>query len=39
VSLRLRTAVGPLRLGYGRKLDRMPGESSGELFIAIGETF
>lgn len=38
-GLRLETAIGPLRLEYGAKLDRMPGESKGEWYIAIGEPF
>jgi outer membrane protein assembly complex protein YaeT len=38
-GLRYETAIGPLRLEYGRKLDREEGESSGELFLAIGSAF
>ena len=39
VGLRLETPIGPLRLEYGRKLDREPEESKGELFFAIGSAF
>lgn len=39
IGLRLSTPIGPLRLEYGRKLDREAGESSGELFFAIGSLF
>ncbi len=39
VGLRLETPIGPLRLEYGRKLDREPGESDSELFFAIGSAF
>lgn len=39
VGLRLETPIGPLRLEYGRKLDREPGESGSELFFAIGSAF
>lgn len=38
-GLRLETPIGPLRVEYGRKVDRQPGESSGELFLAIGPAF
>jgi outer membrane protein insertion porin family len=38
-GLRLEMPIGPLRLEYGRKLDRKEGESSGELFFAIGAAF
>jgi outer membrane protein insertion porin family len=38
-GLRLETPIGPLRLEYGRKLDREEDESSGELFLAIGSAF
>jgi len=38
-GLRLETPIGPLRLEYGRKLDREAGESAGELFFAIGSAF
>ena len=39
LGLRLETAIGPLRLEYGRKLDREPGESAGEFFLSIGSAF
>jgi outer membrane protein insertion porin family len=39
LGLRLETPVGPFRVEYGRKLDREPGESGGELFFAIGSAF
>jgi outer membrane protein insertion porin family len=39
LGLRLETPIGPLRIEYGRKLDREPGESRGELFLAIGNAF
>jgi outer membrane protein assembly complex protein YaeT len=38
-GLRLEMPIGPLRLEYGRKLDREDGESSGELYFAIGAAF
>ncbi len=38
-GLRFETAIGPLRLEYGRKLDREPGETSGEFFLSIGSAF
>jgi outer membrane protein assembly complex protein YaeT len=38
-GLRLETPIGPLRLEYGRKLDREENESSGEVFLAIGSAF
>jgi outer membrane protein insertion porin family len=39
VGLRLETPIGPIRLEYGWKLDRQPGESPGELIFAIGTLF
>ncbi len=39
VGVRLETPIGPLRVEYGRKLDRRPAESAGELFFAIGNAF
>jgi outer membrane protein assembly complex protein YaeT len=39
LSLRLGTPVGPLRVGYGFKLDRRPGESAGEWYLALGQAF
>ncbi len=38
-GLRFETPLGPVRIEYGRKLDREPGESRGELFVAIGTAF
>ena len=31
--------AGPLRVEYGRKTDRLPGESSGEGFVSFGVAF
>ncbi len=39
LGLRLETPIGPLRLEYGRKLDREAEETEGELFLAIGSAF
>jgi len=39
VGLRVRTPWLLLRLDYGVKLDRRPGESLGRLFFAIGQAF
>ncbi len=39
VGLRFETPVGPIRLEYGWKLDRLPGESAGELFFSLGNPF
>ncbi len=39
LGLRFETPVGPLRLEYGWKLDRLPGESKGELFLSFGNPF
>jgi outer membrane protein insertion porin family len=39
LGLRAATPAGPLRLEYGYKLDREPGESSGELFLSFGIPF
>jgi outer membrane protein assembly factor BamA len=38
-GLRFDTPAGPLRLEYGYKLDRVEGESSGEVFLSFGEAF
>jgi outer membrane protein insertion porin family len=35
-GFRLNMPIGPIRIEYGRKLDREEGESAGELFFAIG---
>lgn len=39
LGLRLRTPIVLLRLDYGIKLDRKPGESFGQLFFSIGQAF
>ncbi len=39
LSFRITTPVGPLRLDYGVKLSRQPGESVGELHFSIGNAF
>ncbi len=39
LGLRYVTPVGPIRLDYGRKVDREPGESVGELHFSIGYVF
>ncbi len=39
LGVRLETAIGPVRLEYGRKLDREPEESTGEFFLSIGSAF
>lgn len=39
VGLRYRTPVGPIRIDYGYKLDRLPDESVGELHFSIGHAF
>lgn len=39
LGLRFETPVGPIRLEYGWKLDRQPGESPGELFLSFGNPF
>jgi outer membrane protein insertion porin family len=39
LGLRVETPVGPIRLEYGWKLDREPGESRGELFLSLGNPF
>jgi outer membrane protein insertion porin family len=36
MGLRLLTPVGPIRLDWGFKLDRRPGESIGELGFLLG---
>jgi outer membrane protein insertion porin family len=38
-GLRYATPVGPLRLDYGQKIHRRPGESPGELHFSIGQAF
>ena len=39
LGLRVDTPVGPFRLEYGWKLDRLPGESPGEWFFSFGNPF
>jgi outer membrane translocation and assembly module TamA len=39
LGLRFMTPIGPIRVEYGRKLNREPSDSLGELFIAIGPAF
>lgn len=39
LGLRYSTPVGPLRVDYGHKLNREPGESSGEIHFSIGHAF
>ena len=39
LGLRFDTPVGPLRLEYGRKLNRERGESPGEFILSLGQTF
>ncbi|MCK9419881.1 MAG: outer membrane protein assembly factor BamA [Nitrospirae bacterium] len=39
MGLRYGTPVGPLRVDYGQKIHRLPGESPGELHFNIGNTF
>jgi len=38
-GIRYNTPVGPLRLDYGRKLDREPEESRDEIHFSIGHAF
>jgi len=39
LGLRVDTPVGPLRVEYGWKLDRMPGDTPGELYVSFGNAF
>jgi outer membrane protein insertion porin family len=39
LGLRYNTPVGPIRIDYGVKLHREPGESKGELHFSIGNAF
>ncbi len=39
IGLRYKTPVGPLRIDYGFKLKREPGESRGELHFSLGHAF
>lgn len=38
-GIRYGTPIGPLRIDYGQKIHRLPGESPGELHFNIGHTF
>jgi len=38
-GIRYGTPVGPLRIDYGQKIHRLPGESPGEIHFNIGNTF
>jgi outer membrane protein insertion porin family len=38
-GIRYGTPIGPLRIDYGQKIHRRPGESPGELHFNIGNTF
>jgi outer membrane protein insertion porin family len=38
-GFRYHTPVGPLRIDYGQKINRRPGESPGELHFNIGHAF
>jgi outer membrane protein insertion porin family len=38
-GIRYHTPVGPLRIDYGQKIHRRPGESPGELHFTIGHAF
>lgn len=39
LGLRYNTPVGPVRVDYGHKLQRKPGESRGEIHFSIGHAF
>jgi outer membrane protein insertion porin family len=39
MGIRYNTPVGPLRIDYGQKIHRRPGESPGELDFSIGHMF
>jgi len=39
MGLRYNTPVGPVRVDYGRKLNRQKGESRGEIHFTIGHAF
>lgn len=39
LGLRYDTAVGPVRIDWGYKLNRRPGESASELHVTIGHAF
>ncbi|MEW6162397.1 MAG: outer membrane protein assembly factor BamA [Nitrospirota bacterium] len=39
LGFRYSTPIGPIRIDYGRKLQREPGESRGEIHFSIGHAF
>jgi outer membrane protein assembly complex protein YaeT len=39
LGFRLETALGPIRVEYGWKVDREPGETPGELYLSLGNAF
>lgn len=39
LGFRVETPAGPLRVEYGWKLDRMPGDTPGELYVSFGNAF
>ena len=39
LGLRYVTPIGPLRIDYGQKLNRVPGESLGEFYFTLGYPF
>ena len=39
LGLRYDTPVGPLRVDYGVKLNKEPGESVGEIHFSVGQAF
>jgi outer membrane protein insertion porin family len=39
LGVRYLTPIGPIRLDYGRKIHRLPGESSGRFHLTIGYAF
>lgn len=38
-GIRYGTPIGPLRIDYGQKIHKLPGESPGEIHFNIGNTF
>ncbi|MCX7913225.1 MAG: outer membrane protein assembly factor BamA [Thermodesulfovibrionales bacterium] len=39
IGIRYKTPAGPLRIDYGHKLNRVSGESKGEIHFSIGHAF
>lgn len=39
IGLRYQTAVGPIRIDFGRNLNPVPGVSASQLFITLGQAF